>query len=95
MRSYVLRHLSKSSHCVGRGVHASEPKEVETYKLCDEYGLVGLDHVATDDTVTAYDKSHTPPEDDSLGVADFFLSLLSNQERYGGNDFERVELWKA
>ena len=68
---------------------------METYKLCDEYGLVGLDHVATDDTVTAYDKSHTPPEDDSLGVADFFLSLLSNQERYGGNDFERVELWKA
>ena len=52
--------------------------------------------MATDDTITAYDKSHTPPEDDSLGVAVFFLSLLcSNQKRYGGNDFERVVLWKA
>ncbi len=82
---------------MGRGVHTSKPKIVETYKLCDEYEVIGPDHVATDNTVTAYGKSHTPPEDDSLGVAVFFLSLLcSDQKRCGGNDdFERVELWKA
>ena len=37
--------------------------------------MIGLDHVAMDDTVTACDMSHTPLEDGSVRVAVFSLSL--------------------
>ena len=38
--------------------------------------VVGLDHIAVDETVTACDMAKTPLEDGSLGAAVFSLSLM-------------------
>jgi hypothetical protein len=45
-------------------------------KSLPEHEMIGLDHVAVDDSVVACDMAHAPLEDGSLGAAVFSLSLM-------------------
>ena len=45
-------------------------------KLLPQHDIIGLDHVAVDDSVIACDMAHTPLEDGSLGAVVFSLSLM-------------------
>ena len=49
--------------------------------LGDAHEVIGLDHVAIDETVTACDMAQTPLEEGSLGVAVFSLSLMGRNWR--------------
>ncbi|MDP9457036.1 MAG: RRP8 family class I SAM-dependent methyltransferase, partial [Actinomycetota bacterium] len=45
-------------------------------KALPDHEIIGLDHVAIDDSVIACDMAHAPLEDESLGAAVFSLSLM-------------------
>ncbi|PLS85140.1 MAG: hypothetical protein CYG60_14200 [Actinobacteria bacterium] len=45
-------------------------------KALPHHEIIGLDHVAIDDSVIACDMAHAPLEDESLGAAVFSLSLM-------------------
>jgi hypothetical protein len=45
-------------------------------KALSQHEVIGLDHVAVDDSVIACDMAHAPLEDESLGAAVFSLSLM-------------------